>query len=227
MKNGILCVGALCALAGAAQAANVTFYLTTEFSSSGAIPSGPSPFGSASFDDAGANTVTLTLTRSTTIAVGEFFSKWFINLNPTMTPGSLSIVQGSGPVSTNSLRTGSDTESGFRGDGGSYFDVKFDWPTSSSSADRFDETWVSAVYTLSMAGLDATDFNDLGVGGGNSPNGLYHAVHVQGINGNSAWMTGGPGGPGPLVPLPPAAWAGMAGLGLVGLAGWKRRRSAR
>ncbi|MFO0832998.1 MAG: hypothetical protein U0637_14295 [Phycisphaerales bacterium] len=217
--------GALVALAIAAtsQAASVQFTLTNEFSG-GTSPTGPAPWGTATFNDTASNTVELTLTRSTGLSSGEFIRVWLFNLNPSMNPTGMTIAQNSGPVSTNSTRAGSDTDSAFRGDGGSYFDFKFEWPTS-NSADRFDGDWVSAVYTLTMSGLDASDFLDLGVGAGNSPNGLYTAAHIQGIppQGGSGWVTGGPG---PLVPLPPAAWTGMAGLGLVGLAGWKRRRNS-
>jgi hypothetical protein len=216
-------VGAL-ALAAASQAATVSFDLTSEFSGSGFNPSGPAPWGTATFTDTGADTVQLTLSRSVNMTSGEFIRVWLFNLNPSMNPTGLSIAQGSGPTSTNSTRSGSDTDNAFRGDGGSFFDVKFEWPTTSSDTNRFDGDWVSAVYTLTMSGLDANDFLDLGVGGGNSPNGLYHAAHIQGIGGGSAWVTGGPG---VLVPLPTAAWAGIGGLGLVGLAGWKRRRAMR
>ncbi len=215
-------LGAL-ALAAASQAATVSFNLTNEFSGSGVNPSGPSPWGVASFTDTGANTVQLTLSRATTMGAGEFIRVWLFNLNPSMNPTGLGITQNSGPVSSNSTRAGSDTDNAFRGDGGSFFDFKFEWPTS-NSADRFDGDWISAVYTLTMTGLDANDFVDLGVGAGNSPNGLYQAAHIQGMTAGSAWVTGGPG---VLVPLPSAAWTGMAGLGMVGLVGWKRRRNAR
>ncbi len=224
MKITSLSAVAALALAAAANAATVSFTLTTEFSG-GTNPTGPAPWGTATFNDTGANTVELTLTRSATLSSGEFIRVWLFNLNPAMNPTGLNITQNSGPASTNSTRAGSDTDNAFRGDGGSFFDFKFEWPTS-NGADRFDGDWVSAVYTLSMSGLDANDFLDLGVGAGNSPNGLYTAAHIQGIppQGGSGWVTGGPG---VLVPLPPAAWAGMAGLGMVGLVGWKRRRAAR
>ncbi|HEX2839408.1 MAG TPA: hypothetical protein VHN77_14925 [Phycisphaerales bacterium] len=224
MKITSLSAVAALALAAAANAATVSFTLTSEFSGSGFNPTGPSPWGTATFTDTGANTVQLTLARSTGMTSNEFIRYWLFNLNPAMNPGDLNIAQNTGPTSTNSVRTGSDTDSAFRGDGGSFFDFKFEWP-SGNDANRFDGDWVSAVYTLSMSGLDANDFLDLGVGAGNSLNGLYTAAHIQGIpGGGSAWVTGGPG---VLVPLPPAAWAGMAGLGMVGLVGWKRRRAAR
>jgi hypothetical protein len=118
------------------------------------------------------------------------------------------------------VRTGGDTQSGFRGDGGSYFDFKFEWPTSGEN--RFDQDWTTASFTITGAGINALSFIDLGFGAGNSPNGLYTAAHVQGIDSEpgSGWITGNP----VLVPLPPAAWAGLAGLGLAGAAAHVRRR---
>jgi hypothetical protein len=210
-------------LASATQADTIIFELNREFSGA-TEPSGPSPWGTATFTDIGANTVSLTLTRAATLTANEFIRTWLFNLNPALNPAGLSITQSGGPTSTNTVRTGSDTDNAFRGDGGSYFDVKLEWPSTTSDANRFDGDWLSATYTLSMAGLDANDFVDLGVGAGNSPNGLYHAAHIQGMpNGASGWVTGGP----VIIPLPAAAWAGMAGLGLVGVQSWRRRRATR
>src|SRR5262245_61195423 len=83
-------IGAL-ALTAAARSAVVEFQLTSEFSGSGFNPSGPSPWGTARFEDTGANTVTLTLTRAATLASGEFISTWLFNLNPAMSPSGLGI----------------------------------------------------------------------------------------------------------------------------------------
>lgn len=212
---------AVLALSGAAaHAAPVVITLDREFSG-GANPTGPAPWGTATFTDTGANTVQLTLTRSSTLTSGEFIRTWLFNLAPSLNPASLSITQNSGPTAASAVRTGSPTDNAFRGDGGSFFDFKFDWPTS-NTANRFDGDWVSAVFTLSMTGLNASSFIDLGVGAGNSPNGLYTAAHIQGIPPEgSGWVTGNV----VIVPLPPAAWLGLGGLALAGGVASRRKQS--
>lgn len=212
---GIL-VAALAATSAFAD--TVTISLDREFSG-GANPSGPAPWLTATFTDTGANTVRLDLNRATTMGPTEFISKWLFNLNPVMAPTSLTIAQDSGPTSTWSLRSGSDTQAQFRGDGGSYFDVLFEF--ANSGAQRFDGDFTLASYTITGSGLTAQMFNDLGVGAGNSPNGLYTAAHVQAIGNDSGWVTGGI----VLVPLPSAAWTGMAGLGLAGVVVARRRKA--
>jgi len=218
----ILALVAGSALASSAMAAQFQITLTTEYSGA-SDPSGPAPWGTATFTDTGANTVELVLTRASTMSHGEFISKWMFNLDPALTPGSLSIIQNSGPVATSATRGADETDSSFRGGGSSYFDVKFEWPTG-NGANRFDGDWTSAVFTLSMAGLNAMSFNDLGVGAGNSPNGLYTAAHIQGIGGGqSGWVTGQPL---TVVPLPAAAWTGLAMLPAAGaIVAFRRRRN--
>lgn len=206
-------------VAGGAFADTVTMTLDREFSGATA-PSGPAPWLTATFTDTAANTVRLDLTRATTLGVNEFISTWLFNVNPVLAPTSLTISQDSGPTSTWAQRSGSDTQAQFRGDGGSYFDVRFDF--ANSGAQRFDSDFMLASYTITGTGLNAQMFNDLGVGAGNSPNGLYTAAHVQGIgNGLSGWVTGEV----VLVPLPSAAWTGMAGLGLAGVVVARRRKA--
>jgi hypothetical protein len=220
MKSLVLAL-ALAAGATTANAEVITINLDREFSG-GTAPSGPAPWLTATFTDIGANTVRLDMSRAATLANGEFISVWLFNLNPALSPSILSFNQTSGPTAAASVRTGGDTQSGFRGDGGSYFDFKFEWPTQGNSADRFDQDWTTASVTISGSGISAASFMDLGFGAGNSPNGLYTAAHVQGTGGGgqSGWITGNP----VLVPLPPAAWAGLAGLGLAGVATHLRRR---
>lgn len=190
--------------------------LTREFSGSASLPSGPTPWGRATFTDIGTNRVQLTITRSATLAAGEFFRTALFNLDPALRPRDLNITRVSGPVATISTRSDSQaTSSAYRGDGGSYFDFKFEWPTSSSNINRFDNTWTNAVFNLTMPGLNAMSFRDRGVGAGNSPNGLYTAFHVQGIpGGGSSWITGEAL---VVVPLPTGVWMGLAGLGCIAL----------
>ena len=122
-------------------------------------------------------------------------------------------------MGTVSVRGANETDSSFRGDGGSYFDFKVEW-TSSNSANRFDSDFTLASFTVTGSGISANSFIDLGVGAGNSQGGLYTAAHVQGIGtGQSGWITGNP----VIVPLPAGAWMGITGLASVGLFVARRR----
>lgn len=216
-----MCMAAAMAVAaGASQAATLQFELTREFSGSGFNPTGSSPWGTATFVDVVPGQVQLTLARSSNMTSGEFIRSWFFNLDPAISPSALSITQNSGPVAT-ALEAATDA---YRADGGPFMDIRLSFAT--SGAQRFDGDFATAVFTFSAAGLTAESFRQFGLGAGNSPNGLLHAAHIQGIPGDgSAWTTGGEV---ILVPLPPAAWAGVSGLAIVGgVVHMRRRRTAK
>lgn len=219
MIRHLMCAAtALAVVAGSSQAETIQFELTREFSSSGFDPSGPSPWGTATFTDVVPGQVQLTLSRAVTMSSGEFIRAWFFNLAPTISPSSLTITQSSGPIAT-ALEASTDA---YRADGGPYMDIRLSFAT--SGAQRFDGDFTIAVFNFAAPNLTANAFRDYGMGAGNSPNGLMHAAHVQGIaNGGSAWVTGGEV---TLVPLPPAAWAGLSGLAIVGGVTYLRRRRA-
>jgi hypothetical protein len=149
---------------------------------------------------------------------GEFIRSWFFNLDPAISPTALTMTQNSGPVAT-ALEAATNA---YRADGGPFMDIRLSFAT--SGAQRFDGDFSSAVFTFSATGLTANSFRQYGLGAGNSPNGLLHAAHIQGIPGDgSAWTTGGEV---VIVPLPPAAWAGLSGLAIAGGVVHVRRRRA-
>ncbi len=180
-----MCLAAAIAVAaGASQAATLQFELTREFSGSGFNPSGSAPWGTATFVDVVPGQVQLTLTRSSGMTSGEFIRAWFFNLDPAISPTALTMTQNSGPVAT-ALEAATNAH---RADGGPFMDIRLSFAT--SGAQRFDGDFSSAVFTFSATGLTANSFRQYGLGAGNSPNGLLHAAHIQGIPGDgSAWTT--------------------------------------
>jgi hypothetical protein len=71
-------------MGSAANAAVITFNLTTEFSG-GTAPVGSTPWATATFDDSfgGANTARLTMMAGN-LSGTEFISAWYFNLNPAL-----------------------------------------------------------------------------------------------------------------------------------------------
>lgn len=177
MKKGLLAV--LCGVlifgvCGPSQA-ELIFQLNQTYS--GTSPTGPAPWLIATFQDAGANTVSLTLNASG-LRADEFVSSWYFNIAP-----------GFGEAILPNPDTGAFNYGGQYSAGSAQgFDIQFVFPT--SNANRFG-AGDSITYSLQGEGLDESDFNYLN----NNGLGLYYsAAHVQsiGLNGESGWIaTGG------------------------------------
>jgi hypothetical protein len=224
--SGLL-VGAL-----ALSAEALTLELTTEFSGATA-PTGTPPWGTATFTDAGAGTVNLTLQLNLQGAQ-EFLTAWYFNFDPTLNAGDLifayQAASSTGPAATVNLGTDA-----FQADGDGLYDIFLDFPPPPGSfASKFTGT-ETVVYQITCGdpsecgGFDSESFSFLGApAGGSGP--FFHAAHVQGIGEageDSGWVTGD-GGNGTV-----AAPATLLLLGL-GLAGFSiaaevttRRRARR
>jgi len=199
-----------------AQAATVTFQYTQSFGTT--PPIGPSPYATAVFDDGGsAGSVTLTMTATSTIGAADITGMYF-NLvdDSTATLNGLGFSYVSGPEATNGVGVGTNA---YRADGDGYYDILFDYPPPGGPA-NFSAGDVS-VYTITGAGLLASDFNVIGApgpGAGN-PGPFLSVARFQstGTDGNgSDWVGASP------VPVPAAVW--LFGSGLLGLVGVARRK---
>jgi hypothetical protein len=237
--RALACAAVLAAASLAARpasAATVTFNLDREFSGA-TPPAGTSPWVTATVNDLAANTVSLTISTANLTGT-EFLDSFYFNTTLVTDSAfpSFSIAQSavdSAPSATVFQNTGLDFSGGssFKADGDGSFDFKLIFPNS-PPGDRF-VSGLSAVFTISATGLDATDFIDLSRPPNSPPNpnkNLYVAAHIQsiGANGNdSGWITGGfqQGGGGPTpVPLPASAWAGLALIGGFGVSRVVRQR---
>lgn len=144
--------------------------------SGGATPAGTPPWVSAVFSDAGANTVSLTLSAGG-LSQGSFVSCWYFNLNSSLDPNSLNFtVSGTtGTFTDPTLMTGAN---GFKAGPDGKFDILFGFATTGDDSALFG-SGDSLTYTISgISGLTADDFNQLSTSASGS--GAYaSAAHVQ------------------------------------------------
>jgi hypothetical protein len=199
------------------------------FSDGAATPSpGATPYMTAEFTDAGANTVSLTVTPHLYPPIGLPSGAKIDQLyfNVVSAPSTLSVVFNSASSPGVGTPTSSYTQAQtFKADGDGWFNIFINFPTGGSSAFSPGET---AVFTLTGTGITANSFNRYSLGPSNwGP--FLAAAHVNAVNaGDSTWLyaeVGPPTGGGPpVVPLPAAAWAGLTTLGMIGGLGWIRRR---
>lgn len=202
-----------------ASAGTISFNLDLEYS--GAFPpAGGTPWVVATFDDGGGTgVVTLTLDTSGLVGV-EFLSEFYFNLDPALNPPPVLgfANQDITDASFNSFSRGIDC---CKADGDGFFDATFAFLANDFTA---GELWS---IDLTLAGIDANSFNFLSTGGGNSPNGLFVAAHIQGIGtggADSGWITGGGNGNGNEVPEP--GTLALFGLGLAAMGLARRRKQA-
>ena len=144
----------------------------------------------------------------------EFLNALAFNFGGTGTPTFEHV---SGPAATVSFDS-NDVKLGPVGQGGSGFDVLFDYPN--AQADRFDGSFVTSVYQIE--GVDENDFNVTNAAG------LLAIAHIGsiGANGEASAFVGAPG-EFVAAPIPEAEVYAMllAGLGLLGFVMRRRRRS--
>ncbi|WP_162915098.1 PEP-CTERM sorting domain-containing protein [Desertibaculum subflavum] len=210
--------------AGAAQAGVLTYELDTEFSGAQS-PAGPTPWLTATFDDAadaiGANGVRLTMSTSGLVG-SEFVDLWAFNFNPALDPTALSFTVIGAPTA---LLTGGAPSTGidaFQADGDGRYDILFDWQNG-PPGDRFNAGQTFVVDIGFTGAIDVTDFDFLSApAGGHGP--FTTAAHVQGIGTaaqGSGWIAPGNGNG---TPIPEPAALSLLGIGLLGLGLLARRR---
>ncbi len=188
-------------IVGGASAHSV---VTMDFSIvlTGFTPGGPAPWATLTIEDAGADTVQMTLDHHATGAPGQFLSKLFMNLNSF--PNDLTFSTASPLVAGHTF-----ANDGINLVGGPYdFLVDFVIAPPPSRFLPGD----SAVWTVSGTGIDENSFSV------NSPGGVLALLHIQGI---------GPGGEesGHVTVVPEPATLLAIGFGIAALAA-RRRKSA-
>jgi hypothetical protein len=214
MSKRVFGAGAIAALLCASAApADVVFNFGIEFSG-GTTPAGPAPWATATFADAGADMVMLTMDL-TALAVNNPDAKvdgWYFNFTPEGSVGSLTIAYQSG---TEAASVGKGANS-FKADGDGKYDILFSYDTADGDPNKFDAGEMS-VYKITGTGITAESFNVLSQdAGGHGP--FLSALHALALSpgGGSGWLA-----PGEMIPLPTGAAMATAGFGLLVL---RRRR---
>ncbi|RMG23932.1 MAG: PEP-CTERM sorting domain-containing protein [Armatimonadetes bacterium] len=160
-------------------------------------PQGTSPFATLIIQDAGTDTVDMTLTHNAGSASGQFLTKLLLNIEPF--PSGLNLTHSSSKI------TGFGFGLDAFNDASGRFDMFVDFETSNRNggADRL-KPGESVTWQVSAPGLDENDFVALSQGNLNVP----ALLHLQGIPG---------GGSAKLAPVPEPAslLALLAGVGAV------------
>jgi hypothetical protein len=181
---------AVAATMAISQASALTFELNTEFSGAQA-PAGPPPWLTATFTDAGADHVTLSLSASG-LSGSENVSEWDFNVTDSFV-GNLTF---SSPIQggTFDLPTISQSLDAFQADGDGKYDIQLSFTPGGVASSVFG-AGESLSYDVSATGLTANDFNQLSFpAGGQGP--FFTAAHVQNTTGV------GSGGSGWIAPVP-------------------------
>lgn len=178
-------LAAVAILIGASTSAraDISFVLDQEFSGAD-TPSGPV---NVLIEDQG-DDVKLTVSNGFSSA-SEFIAELYLNFTGDATALSFSAPTVVGTLGPQTISTGSDD---FKADGDGFFDILIGFDNA-PPADRFGQgESISWVISSTGVNLDSTQFLALSAGGGNSPDGLYAAAHVQGIGADgegSGWVT--------------------------------------
>jgi hypothetical protein len=236
LKKTLGLLGILLATAAPSAHADLLLY----FSNAGAFvgtsanaPAGPGTniYATASFVDAGADTVRLTMNvlSGAGLAAGTFVNDWYFNLAGGNSLGLSYALVGSSIGAVSIDKTAGVDCCKANGTGGN-FDLAFHFNTG-QPANQLG-AGQSSVYDLSRTGLTSSMFNlvSQNVAGGGA--GYTAAVHVQGY-GNSVWLGNVPPPPPPCTvncgtppqELPEPGTLMILGTGLLALA-YRRRKQA-
>jgi hypothetical protein len=185
MKRGLLfSVVLLCVALVSASAHALSYGLNIEYTGA-SEPEGQRPWLTATFEDAGTNTVTLTM-DATNLVDNEFVGKWFFNMDDAVvTDPFLVFTHVSGPATPPSFGLNNKDAAGAQGAG---FDILFDFPQNNGNRFGTGETSVYRVELTndSSSTLMAESFNFT-----NEAGNFYSAAHVQGIGptgDDSGWI---------------------------------------
>ncbi len=195
----------------------LTFDLGSVFN--GVTPTSTPPWLTATFADVTIGTVTLTLTSKLNVT-SEFISDVAFNVNPSILPSSLTIVQSPivNPIPTSILHTTDNAQNLIGGGAAGFgFDIMMSWATANNSG-RFDDSDVVA-FTITAPNLTAADFDFTNTGSADAKIG----AHIQGIPIIGDGTTSGAIKDGGGAPVPEPATMFLLGLGLIGIAGYGRK----
>lgn len=181
----------------------------------GTSPTSTPPWLTATFTTVGSGgEVTLTLQSNLNVASEFYANTVAFNVNPSITPSSLTIAQVTAvdaniPATSISATTDNAQTVNGAGTKGTGFDILFNYP-SAGSGPRFND-FDLITYTITGTNLTEADFANT------NSSGLPILAHVQGIPAPGGGTTSGAVS----VPIPAAAW--LLGSGLLGIIGISRR----
>ncbi|MDA8091188.1 MAG: PEP-CTERM sorting domain-containing protein [Nitrospiraceae bacterium] len=163
-----------------AAQADLIFHLDDAFS--GTAPTGSQPWLSADFHTVAPGDVLLTMTNY--LQNGQYVSGWYFNVNQNdlnvLTAGDFSWNSGN---KANSIDVAtSEGQSGYNADGDGYYDIVFNFPTSSPNQYFGSSGGTTSVYEIKLPGLTANDFAYMSYEKNQGESGpFYSAAHVQNI----------------------------------------------
>jgi len=185
----------LCVCSVPVSAAIVSFDMSVIFGDDGGVPTNPSPWLNATFDD-GETPGTVTLTVTVLNLVGpEKVGGVYFNLDPVFDQDDLDAMAFSAPSKTGSGDSPwfndpgiSKVIDGYKADGDGYFDILIDFHDDGPS--KAFTAGDAVEYTITLASLTANSFDfPSAVSGGQ---GVYNAAaHLKGLGEfeESAWVT--------------------------------------
>ncbi|MBN1443934.1 MAG: PEP-CTERM sorting domain-containing protein [Planctomycetes bacterium] len=201
------------------QAETVSYKIYCEFSESGSSLAEGS-YLLATFTDTGDGVVTLTidathLAGSNPLGDTEHLKALYLNLDPSVDASTLEFTIGGSEVPEDFVSMGL---SSLKADGDGYFDVLFDFQTSSVGVLGAGDTISIEISGEGLTAASLTDYLSSSVSGGDANDGYPIAAHIGGIGeggAGSGWFT---------VPEPGSMVLVLFGMGGAGFLGWRKRR---